>query len=746
MLSLIAEGLRLEHSILPALTLLSTVGLAGGVLHYRSLYRDKLQEQSESAALIDNLSEGIYRSAPDGRQISANAALVKLNGYRSEDEMLAAVKDIGIEWYVDPGRRAEFQALLKEHGRVDDFVSEIYRHKTRERIWITESARLVTHKRTGRPLFYEGSVRDISETVVRLNLEQRFQKLTSELPGALFQIEVPDGAPPRAVYLSRGVTRLTGYAHAKHVADPTFFDSLIVDDDRDDYLKSLTAAARTLTHWETEFRIRSKDGEERWLRISASPQRAGNALVWYGYLSDVSSRKRQEMEIAELAYMDPLTKLPNRRMFLKRMMEETGVRGEDAGHGVLLFIDLDNFKTLNDTHGHDVGDAYLVQVAERLRQCAGEKDTVARIGGDEFVVLLGEPQAEHMHATRDAIAIGNRILAALQMQFTLDEVVHLGSASIGVVVFARQERRVDDILKRADLAMYQAKVAGRNGLALFDPAAMQREAERFRMLGELRAAIAAKRMTLHLQPQMDDNRRIYGAEALVRWDHPTRGLIMPDEFMPLADQFGLSGELATLVLEKGFAVLAEWQSHPATSGLRLALNVGARSFADKSFVSVVKSLIDRFKVDATMLTLELTESIMARDHTHIAAQMSEIKRLGVRLSLDDFGTGYSSIALLKRLPIDEIKIDGSFVHDIETGDGNRALVKTILAMARMLGLKAVAEHVENIRQETFLRAFGCDYFQGYIYAPAMTATVFRDFIGQHSVPELPSNPQIALTA
>ena len=396
--------------------------------------------------------------------------------------------------------------------------------------------------------------------------------------------------------------------------------------------------------------------------------------------------------------------------------------------GALLFIDLDNFKTLNDTQGHDQGDAFLIQVARRLQDCTDAEDMVARIGGDEFVVLLGEKGNDRAHATRRAITAANKIVAAFHGGFELDGLNHVASASVGVVVFDGDEQTADEIMKRADIAMYQAKAAGRNSLALFDPASLDREAERYTLLADLRVALDRDdELELHYQVQVDDDRNVVGAEALIRWNHPRLGLVMPDRFVPLAEQSGLNERFTALVLRKGIEALAGWQRDPETAAIRLALNVSVHSFRSDEFVPTLKRLIEQHGADASMLTLELTEHVMATDLAHVARQMAALKKLGVRLSLDDFGTGYSSLAYLKMLPFDELKIDGGFVADIETTENDRALVKTILAMARTLGLTAVAEHVENVRQEAFLRAFGCDLFQGYLYSRPIPADAFLEF-------------------
>ena len=724
--TLIALGTSKDWLV--AANFILSVLLALWMLRYRTLYIESRDSQANYHDLIDNLSEGVYRSSLDGRQLSANKALVKLNGYSSETEMLAGVSDIGTEWYVEPGRREEFRRLLQRDGRVEDFVSEVYRHKTRERIWVSESARLVRDKRNGKPLYCEGSVREITETLKRLNLEAQFRKLTSELPGALFQFVSRNGHSSDIIYASAGLERITGYPVADFIARPTLFSDIVAKADIDAFRESILSAAANGSGWDHEFRIRDREGREKWVRVTATPEISGSTITWHGYLTDVSIRKRYEMEIEELAFFDPLTKLPNRRLFLTRMTQAITGCAARGDNDVLLFIDLDNFKTLNDTQGHDIGDAFLVQVAERLRKCLSPKDLVARIGGDEFVVIIEEAGTDAARATRSGIGAANQVLAALHDPFELGALNHVASASVGVVVFDGAEQRPDELLKRADIAMYQAKAAGRNGMALFDPATMDRESERYRLLSDLRKAFKRHELELFFQVQVDDTGNAVGAEGLLRWHHPEFGMVYPDRFIPLAEQFGLNDELTRYVLDAGVGALAGWQRNPGTAHLRLSLNVSVQSFNTDDFADTLAGIISIHGIDASKLTLELTEHVMAQNHEHVAGRMADVKKLGVRLSLDDFGTGYSSLAYLKTLPLDEVKIDGGFIADLEHAESNRALVKTILVMARNLGLKAVAEHVENVRQEAFLRAFGCDFFQGYLYGRAIPAGDFLAYV------------------
>jgi len=708
--------------------------LIGALILYRRRYRAALQERRNTAELIENLHDGIYRSSLDGHQLAANRALVRLNGYENEAEMLASVNDIATEWYVDPDRRAEFRDILNRDGRVEDFVSEVYRHKTRERIWITESARIVCDPKIGKPLYYEGSVREITETIKRRQLEEQIQKLTSQLPGGLFQFRRNPNGSYSVQYLSHGFGRVIGLPEERSILTTAQFVDLIVREDRPAYFRSLTSSRRSLSPWDHEFRVRTPGGESRWLRIVAKPEQDEGAITWHGYLMDISARKKQAMEIEELAYFDPLTRLPNRRMLRDRTAAAIACARKRGRVGALLFIDLDNFKNLNDSQGHHVGDQYLMQVAERLRECTGEYGIVSRMGGDEFVIMLEDLADELPEGSRHALAVADRALSALRDTFVLGPVHHRGSASIGVVTFDGSESGAEELVRRADIAMYEAKSGGRNGISLFDPASLELESQRFRLLNDLRAAISGDQLALHFQPQVDREGHVCGAEALLRWRHPELGNIPPGIFIPLAEHCGLIHEIGDFVLARAIAALARWQRNPATSHIRLAVNISVQSFANATFVPDLTRLVQEYGVDASCLTLEFAENVMARDQERTAARMAELKKLGIRFSLDDFGTGYSSLIHLKKLPFDELKIDGGFVADIETRESDRALVRTILAMATTLGLTAVAEHVEDDKQRIFLHLFGCEIFQGLLYSAAMPEEEFLAFTSARNVP------------
>lgn len=720
-------GLAASHQWLVTANVILSVLLALWMLRYRRLYYSARAESEQIGEAIDTLSEGVYRSSLDGRQIRANQALVKLNGYGSEAELLASVNDIAKEWYVDPTRRDDFRTILNRDGVVKDFVSEIYRHKTRERIWITESARLVRDKRTNKALFYEGSVREITETVERLRLEEQFRKLMREVPGALFQYSMKPDRSIVVTYLSPGYERVTGIPVAEAIENPDIFMACVPEADREAYRQSLGDAWGRQSPWEIEHRFVTRGGDHKWLRVSATPEFRGSEVVWHGYMSDISQRKKSDLEVEKLAYYDALTELPNRRLFFEEMTNAIAACRKENQRAALLFVDLDNFKTLNDTQGHDVGDQYLVEVARRLRDCAGENDTVARIGGDEFVVLIEHGGGDDATAARQAINTANRINSALRQRFEMGDLSYRSSASVGVVIFDGQEEKADEILKRADIAMYEAKASGRDSLAIFDPASLNKATERYRLLADLRATIArgGDELELHFQPLVDAGGQVTAAEALLRWNHPELGIVLPARFVPLADQFGMASELAMIVFEKGISSLAGWAGDSQLGGLRLAINASAHAFTNERFVPELGQLLKAHGVPGSMLTIEITEHVASRNSQVVARRMHELKALGIRLSLDDFGSGNSSLNHLKRLPFDEVKIDGSFVADIEGKDSDRALIRTILGMTRTLGLSAVAEQVETASQEQFLKDNGCEAYQGWRYAKAMPDADFK---------------------
>jgi diguanylate cyclase (GGDEF)-like protein len=384
-------------------------------------------------------------------------------------------------------------------------------------------------------------------------------------------------------------------------------------------------------------------------------------------------------------------------------------------HGAVMFLDLDHFKQLNDSLGHDVGDILLQQVATRLKSCVREVDSVARLGGDEFVVLLEALSMHPQEAAAQAEVIAGKVLASLGQPYELREHAYTSTPSIGIVVFLESDETIDDLLKKADVAMYQAKAAGRNTLRFFDPVTQATLTAQNAMEHDLRRGLEAHEFVLHYQPQVSGDGTTTGHEALVRWCHSERGMVPPGQFIALAESSGLILPLGQWVLETACAQLVLWASSPATAAWSLSVNVSASQFAQVNFVEQVMAAVAKTGANPKCLKLELTESMLVDDVEDIIVKMNTIKACGVGFSLDDFGTGYSSLTYLKRLPLDQLKIDQSFVRDVLTDPSDAVIARTVVALGHSLGLAVIAEGVETAEQAAFLAEIGCDAFQGYYY-------------------------------
>ena len=459
------------------------------------------------------------------------------------------------------------------------------------------------------------------------------------------------------------------------------------------------------------------DGYEGQFETILTPIRdvSGQATGVLGVARDITDRKRAAQEIERLAFYDALTSLPNRRLLLDRLQRLLLSGQRTHQHGALLFIDLDNFKDLNDTLGHDMGDQLLIQVATRLSASVRECDTVARFGGDEFVVLLEGLDQDAQAASRQAEAVARKLLMALNQPFELAGQQHYSTPSIGLTLFGPERQSVDELLKRADLAMYEAKAAGRNTHRFFDPGMQQALHERSSLEADLRQGLSRGDLYVHYQPVVDYQGHVKGAEALARWNHPERGLINPAEFIPLAEQTGLILPLGRHILHTACEQLVRWSRQQETAHLSVAVNVSARQFRHSGFAAEVLQTLRETGANPRRLKLELTESLLLGDIEDTIERMVQLKREGVGFALDDFGTGYSSLGYLKRLPLDQVKIDRGFVRDVLTDPNDAAIVRTILALAQSLDLDVVAEGVETAGQLGFLRLHGCEQFQGYLF-------------------------------
>lgn len=472
----------------------------------------------------------------------------------------------------------------------------------------------------------------------------------------------------------------------------------------------------------------------RWYELSVARKQVDDADVprFVVMARDITGRKSAKSAIRRLAFYDPLTDLPNRRLLQDRLEHALTTTARSRHVGALLLIDLDNFKALNDTWGHDKGDLLLKQVALRMRACVRDVDTVARLGGDEFVVLIDDAGSIVPEAIANARRVAEKVLERLGAPYDIAGREHRSGTSIGVSLFGVETTTGEDVLKRSDVAMYQAKAAGRNTVRFFDPAMQFAVEARAALEVDLRASLSRDELELHYQPQVGPDDHVVGAEALLRWTHPERGPVSPGEFIPVAEQSGLIVELGEWVLRQACAQLASWAGRPHTAQLTLAINVSVHQFRQPDFVDKVRRALEQHRVAPSRLKLEITESMFAADQESIIDKMRLIKALGVGFSLDDFGTGYSSLSYLRRLPLDQLKIDQSFVREVLTDPNDAVIARTVIALGQSLGLSVIAEGVETQGQRDFLAAHGCDYCQGYLISRPVPIGQLEQFVAQRA--------------
>ena len=556
--------------------------------------------------------------------------------------------------------------------------------------------------------------------------ERANQRSRILLQNASDGVHIIDG-DGNVIEASDAFCRMLGYAHADLIGmNVSKWDALFPDHELQAGLARLLASSEVHTF---ESAYRRRDGSVLPVEVSSFALKVDGKTVLFNSARDISARKSSEAEVRKLAYFDPLTGLPNRRLLMERLEFALEACVRDKRLGALLFIDLDNFKAVNDTVGHDEGDRLLEQVAAILGHCVRKDDTVARLGGDEFVVMLDDLSGDPDETIRHAESIGNKILQALHKRFELGSSEHRVSASVGVTLFGDHPgERIDEPLKRADMAMYQAKLAGRNALCFFDPRMQADVRARAEVEAGLWEALEQQQFVLHYQPQIGADGTVVGAEALVRWQHPERGTVLPAEFIPLAEDSGLILRLGRWVLETACAQLAAWAADPQRAHLSIAVNVSARQFRHEDFVAEVLDVLARSGANPARLELELTESSLVIDVDKVAAKMDALKARGVGFALDDFGTGYSSLAYLKRLPLDQLKIDRSFVRDILIDPNDAAIARMIIVLAENLGLDVVAEGVESEEQRVFLAQQGCRTYQGNLFSRPLPVAELEGYL------------------
>jgi diguanylate cyclase (GGDEF)-like protein/PAS domain S-box-containing protein len=521
---------------------------------------------------------------------------------------------------------------------------------------------------------------------------------------------------------------ITGYSTAEVVGQ----NPRLLKSGRHDatFYQAMWAALLDTGKWMGEIWGKRKNGDiyPKLMTITAVRDNQQQLTHYVAVFRDISERKKSEQMIHRLAFYDSLTLLPNRRLLLDRLQQALAASARNNQYGALLFLDMDHFKNINDTQGHAMGDQLLIEVARRLQACVREGDSVARLGGDEFVVLLEGLSSKADEAGTQTRLVAEKIHRELGQPFILKDYECLSTASIGISLFNGRLESAEDLLIHADVAMYQAKAGGRNAIRFFDPQ-MQTELDASASLEkDLRQALEKQQLRLYYQIQVDNLRRPTGGEGLLRWDHPERGLVAPMQFIPLAEDTGLIMPIGLWVLQTACAQLKQWQNSPLTRDLTLAVNVSAKQFHQADFVSQVQRVLQQNGARPSLLKLELTESTVLGNVEDTISKMREIKTLGVSFSMDDFGTGYSSLQYLKRLPLNQIKIDQSFVRDITTDSNDATIVQTIIAMTKALGLDVIAEGVETEAQREFLDSRGCHAFQGYLFSKPVPLDEFEQLL------------------
>ena len=532
---------------------------------------------------------------------------------------------------------------------------------------------------------------------------------------------------PRIVYVNDAFVRVTGYARNQALGQsPRFLQGKNTQPAELALIAQALAQDRAVR---VELINYTREGQEFWVDLDIVPvtDASGLCVNYIGIQRDITEKKKAQALVEQLANHDALTGLVNRRLLADRLKQTLAACARQTVYCGLLVLDLDNFKSLNDTFGHLQGDALLVEVAHRLKACVRDVDTVARLGGDEFVVLIQSLGIDAAEAASNAETVARKILNRLGQNFDFGDASYHLTASLGIALFNGASKPMDALLKQSDLAMYQAKAAGRNTFRFFDAAMQVMVDERSWLGSELRQALAQKQFTLHYQAQFDTRRGLVGAEALLRWECPGRGAVSPAIFVPLAEQIGLIKSLGNWVLEAACLTLVHWSALPSMSHLTLSVNVSPKQFQMPDFVESVLACLQRTGARPERLKLELTEGMLIHDLQDVNTKMARLKSHGIGLSLDDFGMGYSSLNYLRRLSLNQLKIDQTFVQNVLTNENDAAITRTIVTLGQSLGLEVLAEGVETLAQKEFLMQIGCHSFQGYFFSKPLPSLAFEAF-------------------
>jgi len=729
------------------------------------------QAETNYQHVFEHTREGIYRSSPEGRLLDVNWPLVRMHRCESKEDLTERVRDIATDWYVAPDARSMIRAALEREDHVEDFEAEAWRLGTGERFWTSENGRVVRDA-DGTVLYYQGTVRDITAQ----RRAERFATRRGEI------LEMIARGEPLTQLVYEIVGTLEEYQPRLTAAVCQLHDGVMDVEAAPALSNACIAAIHDVAPSEIGGAIAAAmRGPQARLDSEQAPtpgasERLHEAMVTAGYADvmafpvldqesavlgvlivfvatrediddDVRNLLHEMAQIASIAFdqhhlmeklveqaqYDPLTRLPNRRLLGDRLRQAMLDAGRKGHLVAVILLDLDEFKLVNDTLGHDAGDQLLTEVAARLQECVRAADTVARFGGDEFVVVV--PIAE----AADATEVAERILNRLQPRFRVHDREIAALPSIGISLFPQDGLTADSLIQAADTAMYTAKQAGKNQYSYFAESMNDQVATRLRIEAQLRDALEQEQLTLHYQPRvMLPNGDYYGAEALLRWEHPERGLLLPGEFLPIAEQSALIGTIDRYVLARAIGQVARWQA--AGHDLLVSMNLSARLLNQEGFGADIARLIHDAGARPAGIELEITESMVMQDFAYATRQLRDLKERcpGLRVALDDFGAGYSSLKYLRELPIDTLKIDRSFINDLDTcdlTDTGRAIAKTIVELGQNLGMHVIAEGVETPTQVEVLLSIGCHEAQGFWFARAMEANAFATALDTDPAPD-----------
>ena len=712
----------------PCGEVIGILGVGHDITEHQRMHEAVVRSQNRFRDILKTSSDGIHILDSNGILVEANDAFLEMMGLQRD-----AIGTLHVASWDVQKSLSELVALNK--ALIDSQGRRIFETRHRQAngnvidVEISASGVMIE----GEGYLYAAS-RDVTQRKrMQTALEDSERRYRTILEWTPEPIVVQKGS--NLIYLNPAAVQLFGANSAEELVSVPVI-SLV----HPDYHHISKERSRNLNEGGTFNPLM----EQKFLKLDGSVIHVEVQSTWISFdgepavlvvIRDISERHAASEKINHLAFYDPLTGLPNRRLMLERLEQALVSSSRQRFHGALLMIDLDNFKMLNDTLGHATGDLLLVEVANRLRACVREGDTVARMGGDEFVLVLEDLRQGGM-AEVQVGQIANKILFSLGQTYSLGNGAAAShettrtyhcTSSIGIVMFRDQAISSDELLKRADTAMYEAKAAGKNTLRFFNLEMQTDVARRAALEIELRRAIAERQLVLHYQAQVNAMGQIVGAEALVRWQHPTRGLVMPNEFIGLAEDCGLILQLGQLVLELACDQLEKWSRDAQLAGLTLAVNVSARQFVQASFVEQVLENVARFNISPQLLKLELTEGLLLENIEMVIEKMALLRSKGVLFALDDFGTGYSSLSYLKLLPLDQLKIDRSFIHNVLIDSNDAAIAKMVVALGRSLGLEVIAEGVETTEQRDFLIKNHCYLFQGYLYCRPIPARQFEDY-------------------